>query len=272
MYSDLNLENYYEFLDSLTSFNRSMFAFIYTQIETISFKLEDLYDHTEHFKSKYPRENIGNKICISISYLKNKKLIIYNERNNEFVKNTFFLKHPELYDAGYNCTVYSPKQFKSNDVIWSPKIENWDRYNGPVPEIDILINSFKNEQIVSINDIRSRAKNHSIKVTSIKKLLDAFYDAGFIRINDSHLADKTGILSKQNIVFLNQINKNIIKTLETVKKTNLDNFRFDTLPKISATWNKHLLAHLIKNTSTIIEVKDVGERYNTISYILSIKE
>lgn len=127
-----------------------------------------------------------------------------------------------------------------------------------------ILNAFKDKNKFSINELFRYAEDNFITVYSMKSQLEAFYDEGFMRIDDQTIINKGRIRFPEHLITsIEEILSNsfvkgrlLLSSIET----------YDNFPKISLPWNNHLLAHLIKNYSGVYYIEDLGTTYTGIDY------
>ena len=132
-----------------------------------------------------------------------------------------------------------------------------------LPEERIL-DKFLKQEVIYISEIVKFTKRHKIFINSIKELLENFYSKDYLRIDEDIL------ISKKNIHVDKKIIDNIINLIfdktKVINTSDIESYR--NFPKLSLTWNKHLLGHLMINFSESISVKTNGNQYNKIEYVI----
>lgn len=91
-------------------------------------------------------------------------------------------------------------------------------------------------------------------------------------MDDEVLGKKELIINDKTIPILKILEKEIILRLYYIKEYNLDNMDYRILPKLNIEWNKHLIAHIILNLSNKLKIKTIGNKYNSLIYIVEKKE
>jgi hypothetical protein len=127
-----------------------------------------------------------------------------------------------------------------------------------------IIDEFVTKTKFSIQELFDFSKINWINIGNAKALLEIFYENGFFRIDEQTIIQKEYIKfpeylihQSEDLIIENMMNDSFFtRYIET----------YQNFPAINIPWNKHLLAHLIKNYSSRLYVIEHGDSYNNIDY------
>lgn len=147
----------------------------------------------------------------------------------------------------------------------------WKSLDIALPQVEYIISKFNEKKIIKIKEITDFYKDNYIVIQNTKSLLDKFYDEGYLRIDEDTIIDSK-ILNFSNIL-INRIEEILIYSMRNNEISTSEIETYDVFPILNkVSWNKHLLAHLIKKYSERIYVIDIGNQYNALDYIFKEKE
>jgi len=143
---------------------------------------------------------------------------------------------------------------------------------------DILINKFKDNTMIKINDIFKEARLMSHRINNMKNLLERFYDIGFVRHNNILIKlekiTNSNFRNSFNIKFQKYIRYEMIPFIKNDGYMIInDNYNFKYLPPLSEKfpWDKHFLAHLLIHFGNDIMVETKGSQYTNLYYEVKLK-
>jgi len=138
-------------------------------------------------------------------------------------------------------------------------------------DYDEIINFFITKNIFRIEEIKQYYSKNNLRLYNIKEILETLYKHGYIRVDEDVIMKRNLVINEMSIKLFKNIETRVLFYLSTMNSINLDNIDYSLFPKIKIEWNKHLLAHMLKEISNKITVETIGSQYNNLQYILTLK-
>lgn len=140
----------------------------------------------------------------------------------------------------------------------------------PYTQYEYIYNNFKDKISIKIKNIVDFCKNQFIVVQNTKTLLDDFFEKGYTRIDEETIFLNTKLSIPKEVI--NKIEEILISGMFKGEISTSDIEVYESFPKLSIKWNKHLLAHLIKNHGERLYVIDQGSQYTNLEYLFKEKD